>query len=59
MYLGGCVFLWLFCLEDILVERYEKELLEYEERCVRILRLEYKYVDLGLFVKRNMLEVSM
>ena len=58
-YLGGCAFLWLFCPEDTLAERYEKELLEYEERQARIPRPEYKYVDPGLLVKRNMLEASM
>jgi len=58
-YLAGCSFLWLFCPEDTLAERYEKELLEYEERLKRIPRPEYKYVDPGLLVKRNILEVSM
>ena len=59
VYLGGCAFLWLFCPEDTLAERYEKELLEYEERRARTPRPEYKYVDPGLLAKRNMLEASM
>jgi len=58
-YLGGCAFLWLFCPEDTLAERYEKELLEYEERLKRTPRPEYRYVDPGLLGKRNMLEASM
>ena len=58
-YLGGCAFLWLFCPEDTLAEKYEKELWEYEERLARTPRSEYKYVDPGLLVKRNMLEASM
>ena len=57
-YLGGCAFLWLFCPEDTLAERYEKELLEYEGRLARTPRPEYKYVDPGLLVKRNVLEAS-
>ena len=58
-YLGGCAFLWLFCPEDTLAEKYEKEFLEYEERRARTPRPKYKYVDPGLLVKRNMLEASM
>lgn len=57
-YLGGCAFLWLFCPEDTIAERYEKELLEYEERLARTPKPDYKSVDPGLLLKRNKLEAS-
>lgn len=57
-YLGGCAFLWLFCPEDTLAERYEKELLEYEQRLARTPKPVFKSVDPGLLLKRNMLEAS-
>lgn len=57
-YLGGCAFLWLFCPEDTIAERYEKELLEYEERLARTPKPNYKSVDPALLQKRNVLEAS-
>ena len=57
-YLGGCAFLWLFCPEDTLSERYEKELLEYEERLARTPKPDYRSVDPGLLQKKNILKAS-
>lgn len=57
-YLGGCAFLWLFCPVDSIAERYEKELMEYEQRLTRIPTLDYKSTDPGLLLERNKLEAS-
>lgn len=57
-YLGGCAFLWLFCPEDTAAERYEKELMEYEERLARTPKPDYKSIDPGLLLKRDKLEAS-
>ena len=57
-YLGGCAFLWLFCPVDSIAERYEKELMEYEQRLARIPTLDYKSTDPGLLLERNKLEAS-
>ncbi|CAH3137223.1 unnamed protein product [Pocillopora meandrina] len=55
-YLGGCAFLWLFCPVDSIAERYEKELMEYEQRLARTPTLDYKSTDPGLLLERNKLE---
>lgn len=55
-YLGGCAFLWLFCPVDSIAERYEKELMEYEQRLARTPALDYKSTDPGLLLERNKLE---
>lgn len=57
-YLAGCAFLWLFCPEDTVAERYEKELLEFEERKVRAPKPIYQSVDPGLLLKRRKQEAS-
>ena len=58
MYLGCCAFLWLFCPEDTAAERYERELIEYEEMLAKTPKPVYRSVDPGLLQRRDKLEAS-
>ena len=57
MYLIGCAFLWLFCPEDSVSERYVRELNEYKERLRMTPLPEYKSVDPGLLLRPRELKV--